>query len=191
MRVYWCDLSPLLVQPAPFLRWCGASGVSLEPYLRLDDALRHLAGRRLLQLALARERPGVHTNVSHSGALVLCACGETPLGIDGEEIDWSAPPPEALLTAGERSWARAQEQPVRAFYRLWTRKESLIKAERRPLADLLVLPELVEDGRLRSRIGGLRLAELPLLPERYAVSVSAREIGPVDLIPVAPDRLFP
>ncbi|HIT01845.1 MAG TPA: 4'-phosphopantetheinyl transferase superfamily protein [Candidatus Enterenecus merdae] len=191
MRVYWCDLAPLLTQPERFLGWCVSQGLSLAPYLRLDDAARHLAGAQLRRLAGADGAPPARLSISHSGALVVCARGAGPLGIDTEQVCPStAPLPLSCLTGQECRWLAGQAQPSRAFLRLWTRKECLLKAEGGGLADLANLPCLVEGGLLRPRAGRLRLRELSILPG-YVTSLCARKMGPVALRPLSLDQVFP
>ena len=56
MHIFWCDITPILDEPDPFIRWCNAKGHSLAPYLRLDDAMRHLTGLQLRSLAGAESR---------------------------------------------------------------------------------------------------------------------------------------
>lgn len=191
MRVYWCDLAPLLAQPERLLGWCGGQGLSLTPYLRLDDAARHLAGARLRRLAGADGVPPARLSISHSGTLVVCARGAGPLGIDTEQVCPSAGPlPLSCLTHQERLWLDGQAQPSLAFLRLWTRKECLLKAEGGSLADLASLPCLVEGGLLLPRAGGLRFRELSILPG-YVTSLCARKVAPVALRPLSLDQVFP
>ena len=190
MRVYWCSIQPLLDRPEPFIRWCRQQGISLKDYLCLDDGLRHLAGLQLRQIA-AEQSGTLPTNVSHSGDLVVCSCGKTASGIDAEEILPSPGLPVAFLTSEERRWMEAQPQPVRAFFRLWTRKESLIKARRNALADILSLPSLVAGGTLLDTVDGLHIRELDILPERYAVSISCMEDKPIEVIPLTIQQIFP
>lgn len=191
MRVYWCDLQPYLDRPEPFLRWCGRQGVRLEEYLRLDDALRHLAGLRLRSMAAEREGPGSPANVSHSGGLAVCVCGRPAAGIDTEEIVPAPALPTEFLTGEERRWLRAQARPERAFFQLWTRKESLVKARRGTLAELPALPALVEGDALRDVVDGLRLLELPILPERYVTTLCRPGEGAVELARLPVEALFP
>lgn len=191
MRVYWCDIQPLLDRPEPFLRWCGRQGILPEDYLCLDDAIRHLAGLQLRHFAAEEDGAGLPANVSHSGGLVVCVCGNTAAGIDAEEIVPSPALPEGFLTPEERRWIQAQADPHRAFFRLWTRKESLIKARRRVLADIPALPSLVENGVLKDAVDGLYIQEPAILPERYAVSVSCTAEGPLEQIPLSIPQIFP
>lgn len=85
----------------------------------------------------------VHFNVSHSGerALVALARGRA-VGVD---IEWMRPRPEALRLA-RRFFSPAEvaelqmlapEECLRAFYRCWTRKESLVKASGKGIAGSL------------------------------------------------------
>ena len=67
-------------------------------------------------------------SLSHSGAwCVLAVCADGEIGADIEEIDGRSPEiaPE-VCTAAELDWMRAD--PVERFFRLWTWKESVMKA---------------------------------------------------------------
>ncbi|HIT32695.1 MAG TPA: 4'-phosphopantetheinyl transferase superfamily protein [Candidatus Enterenecus stercoripullorum] len=193
MRVFWCDIRPLLAQPGPLIRWCSKQGLSLDAYLCLDDAVRHLAGLQLRRLAGAgAPHSGDSISISHSGGLVVCALGATPLGLDTEEVRASpAALPAEYFTVQERRWINLQPQPLRAFFRLWTRKESLIKAEGSGLSRMLSLPSLVEKGILLEQVGPVFLWELPILPQRYVTSVCAGQPGQADLHALSVHQLFP
>ena len=193
MRVFWCDIRPLLAQPDPFIRWCGQQGLSLDTYLRLDDAVRHLAGLQLRRVAGAdASRSGDSISVSHSSGLVVCARGDAPLGLDTEEVcACPASLPAEYFTAQERRWINVQPQPLRAFFRLWTRKESLIKAEGSDLSRMRALPSLVEKGVLLEQVGPVFLWELPILPRRYVTSICAGQAGQADLRALSVHQLFP
>ncbi|MDX6191915.1 4'-phosphopantetheinyl transferase superfamily protein [Flavobacterium sp. Fl-318] len=69
-------------------------------------------------------------NISHSGNFVICAIAQkAKLGIDIEVItpidfkDYNY-----ILTAEEWQKIHLSEDPLKSFFRLWTMKESLIKA---------------------------------------------------------------
>ena len=188
MTVYWCDITRQLAEPEGFLRWCGGRRIMPETYLCLADAVRHFAGEELQRLARQDGTP--YTSVSHSGALVLCACADHPVGIDAEELAPVPSIPPRFFTTAETVWMRTQCDPVRAFYRLWTRKESLIKVDRSVLSDMLVLPELVENGVLRTRVGALTLSEPAILPERFCVSLCCEGSGNAELIHIPAETLF-
>lgn len=117
------------------------------------DALRCLAAEALLrhaakalhglapeQLAMATgpfgkprlvDHPGLHFNLSHAGRWVLCAWDDRPVGVDVEGGRPLRPGvAEAALSRDE--WWRLQALPeasrLASFHRLWTLKESLLKA---------------------------------------------------------------
>lgn len=141
--------------PAVFLRHVTESErARAARFLREEDALRHLAGRalvrRVLQAALGQDAIGdfpptplgkprypgadMHFSISHSGGMVWAAfCRAAPVGIDVEE---SRPLPDlerlaASLHPEEAASLRRlpPEERTRAFYRCWTRKEAVLKAD--------------------------------------------------------------
>ena len=117
------------------------------------DALHCLAGEALLRHALAKRpgwdgaalsftfgpegkpsllgHPGLHFNLSHSGPWVLCALHHEPVGIDVEASRVWNPLPAASAMTPEELQHLATLAPAEAsafFYRIWTLKESLLKA---------------------------------------------------------------
>jgi 4'-phosphopantetheinyl transferase len=82
--------------------------------------------------------PGIHFNISHSAHQVICGFSkEGRLGIDLEKIspidfeDFTS-----MFSAQEWTVIKSADDPIRAFYRFWTRKESIIKALGRKLSYL-------------------------------------------------------
>ncbi len=75
----------------------------------------------------------LHFSLTHTGEHALVAVSERELGLDAEEIRASRvdrPLAERVMTAEEfEAWSRAtREEQVRAFFRLWSAKESVMKA---------------------------------------------------------------
>lgn len=106
--------------------------------------LRHALRERGLDPDAVRVEPGAHGkpylpdvpnvcfNLSHSGEYALCAVSDHPVGCDVEKLAapelrvaerFFAPEELALLRAEHDAAAQA-----RLFYRLWTLKESFLKA---------------------------------------------------------------
>ncbi len=134
-------------------------------YIRWQDRHAHLLGRLLLIEALksyhienniwdliaysTHKRPyltlkGYDFNISHSGDFVICAIGKNiRLGIDIEENrkrnlkDFTN-----LMTPDQWDEINGASCPLKAFYKYWTIKESVIKADGRgfyiPLNELEV-----------------------------------------------------
>lgn len=114
-------------------------------FRRAEDRLRSAAAewlaRRELslrlnlppeQIELTRERgkpafPGQPFNLSHSGRCAVCLFGEFPVGVDVERV---VPRSRALLrclSEAERRAVSESDDPLSAFYRFWTAKESVCK----------------------------------------------------------------
>ena len=91
--------------------------------------------------------PDFHFSLSHSGERVLCVVSPRPVGCDVEEPQRSHEKiAERFFHPSEKAWLRAQPEEERAdaFLRLWTCKESFIKALglglNLPLDSFAVLP---------------------------------------------------
>ncbi|MBR2143239.1 4'-phosphopantetheinyl transferase superfamily protein [Anaerovibrio sp.] len=112
-------------------------------YRREEDRLRSFASSLLLQKAAQGRsiyyneegKPlveGLFFNLSHSGNYAVLAEADIPVGVDIEEMvspgDWV----REALTAQEYKWmllGKDERDQQERFYRLWTRKESLVKCE--------------------------------------------------------------
>jgi len=127
-------------------------------YRRFEDAERSLVGDLLARYAICKSfgvrndelvfgrnehgkplliKPAGHYfNISHAGEWVACALADRPVGIDIELIK----PLDYRLAEGfctQEEYLLLLQQPeetrLNYFYRLWTRKESYLKADRRGL----------------------------------------------------------
>lgn len=78
---------------------------------------------------------GWHFNISHCRKLAACAVAQSPIGVDVEKIRQF---PELVLkrcfTDRETDFIKNSSEPDLAFFRLWTLKESYIKAIGRGLS---------------------------------------------------------
>lgn len=72
----------------------------------------------------------IHFNLSHSGEWVVCAIGDTLMGIDVEEMR-NTQLPSVCKSFSEQEIQFLDNMPkenqVEAFYRIWTLKESFVK----------------------------------------------------------------
>jgi 4'-phosphopantetheinyl transferase len=146
-----------------------AERAAVERY-RFEDDRRRTAGGRILCRRLLSEHLGVapeslcfrtgeygkpaltegslEFNVTHSGAWIGLAIGDSAVGIDIEQIK----PDRDVEGLGrryflphERVWIAAQADQTLAFFRIWSMKESALKADGRglalPLGDVVLHPE--------------------------------------------------
>jgi len=84
------------------------------------------------------EHPGLHISLSHGGDWALCAVGTSPLGCDVEEVGrGDRRIAERFFHLREKEYLRQfdeEEAWQREFTRIWTRKESYLKADGRGLS---------------------------------------------------------
>jgi 4'-phosphopantetheinyl transferase len=120
----------------------------------------------------------VHFNLSHSGGVALIAVADEPVGVD---VEACGPTRDALAIARrfftpEEAGALARLAPPerdRAFLRVWTRKEAILKARGLGLDALRDVVVAVEPGP--SSAGGWRLLDVDAGPDAVA-SVAARGV---------------
>lgn len=132
---------------------------------RLKHEAEHEAGRKLLgeilkevygvdEFALEQEargkpwlssHPEIKFNISHNRNLAVCAVGQVPLGVDVEMVrPFREQIFRKVLSPGELELfsdeGMGTEERQRLFFRLWTLKESYVKAEgcgiRMPLEEI-------------------------------------------------------
>lgn len=117
-------------------------------YRREEDRLRSFAASLLLRKAAGNRRvfygregkplaEGIFFSLAHSGTYAVLAEAAVPVGVDIEKMepvgDWG----QEALSREEYKWlGQAGDEAERQarFYRLWTRKESLVKCEGRGFA---------------------------------------------------------
>lgn len=104
-------------------------------------------------------------SISHSGDWLWLAVGEPMLGLDVEQLRPRRNLQKLMahvLSPLELAWVAVQDDELRAFYRLWTLREAVLKASGRGLAGLSrlqLLPDLyrIETDEVGS--GLIRVAE--------------------------------
>ncbi len=198
MQIFWCETDPWLDAPEVLRRFCAMSHIAAQNFSRQEELAQHAAGRFLLHKGLQRWAPsGVAAprmdgpggkpyfpgrkpefSISHAGNVALCAFSNSEVGVDVEKV--AAVEPELLfvLRPEERALVQRTRQELQAltFYRLWTQKESLVKASGEGLAGMLELASVITP-RLgwKNRLNGFELRRLPFLEPDYAVAASMRE----------------
>lgn len=186
---------------------CGRALLRLALAERLaeDPAAFHIeagVNRRPALAGGSRERwPRVDFNLSSTAGLVACAVTEGGrVGVDVEQTGRGAID-EALMarvvSARERTWLDRSEDPETDFYRLWTLKEAVAKADGEglglPFERLTLLPEPaggldVDLDAMSERRGDWRIFSLWAgAPAALALRADRKSFPVVDLAPPPPD----
>ena len=123
-------------------------------YKKYEDSLRSLYGKLLLKDALNIKElnllynkygkpylkdpySNIHFNISHSGEWVVLAIDTVPIGIDIQEITNTDIKIAKRFFSKEESeyiFSLSEENQIEAFIKLWSLKESYIKAEGKGLS---------------------------------------------------------
>ena len=204
MRIFWCETGPWLKRPSVVRRFCEYAGVSTGDFIRHEDLVPHAAGRFLLLMG-ARQylpdgaAPPVQSlpggkprfaggkpafSISHSGDMAVCAFSNTEVGIDIEKVSDVDPELLAVLRPEELAYLRRfpEDHQARVFFRLWTQKESLVKANGAGLGAVLQLESVITPALCRKdRLNGFALRRLDFWEPDYAAAVSMREEEPVEI----------
>ena len=135
--------------------------------------------------------PEVNFNVSHSGSMVVCAVSDVPVGIDIETVGGNLDVSRNVMTPHEHDIFMEMGDRENIFCRMWTVKESYMKA----LGKGLSIPpdsfDVIREGGLRHDgfPNGLKVKELDP-PEGYCVSVCSSNVDCGDLKAVSVRRLM-
>jgi len=130
---------------------------------------------------------GLEFSLSHSGNLVACAVSHEPVGCDVEEVR-KAPErvAERYFSCGEQEYLSqfAEEEYDRAFFRLWTMKESYVKMTGEGMGVPMEQYEVVVDDYARViRDGGVQecyVSEVEI--PGYIISICAKLSEPLEVI---------
>jgi 4'-phosphopantetheinyl transferase len=81
---------------------------------------------------------GRRFSVAHAGGHALVALADRPVGVDIELVRpdaWDPAMAALVLSPVELAWVREHDDPDRAFFRCWTRKEAFVKLGSAGLVD--------------------------------------------------------
>ena len=154
----------------------------------------HVLGRSLLNFGLMKEygrtweieretgsKPclkgaeGVEFNISHTKGLVVCAVADRELGVDTEQIrPFKSSLMRRVCSGAERGFVlagRSEAKQQERFFRLWTLKESFVKAIGRGLAfPLRDITFSLEEGVIKGSIPGWQFYQSRVY-QSYIISV--------------------
>lgn len=123
-------------------------------------------------------------NVSHSGNAVICAFSdEGKIGIDIEQVrELEVESLFSFFHPDERVRLRLAKNPLLLFYELWTRKESIIKADGQGLNIPLYRIRIDPDGK--AEVEGKVWQSYPIeIFDDYCIHVATTNAPPTSIIP--------
>lgn len=114
----------------------------------------------------------VYFNLSHSGQYVICAFYKEEIGIDIEKIEHlEIDDFKTIFSEQELDQLRVSVSPLTEFFRFWTIKESIIKAEGKGLSLPLQLINTSEVGIVRLGKNNWYVNEVNLF-QNYCCSIA-------------------
>ena len=204
MKLYYCNIAELNdLRGTEYLS--PKRRERMSRYLRHDDRARCLAAGLLLRVAFGEENcmristasygkpyfpENAFFNLSHSGDYAVLAVSPCEVGVDVERIDpYSESVAKKCFTAAELEWLSGQACD-KAFFRLWTGKESVMKATglgfRMPPESFQILPVSGGAHRICGKKWFLRWISLP----GHEVCVATATEQPLQLLPLGRDVLL-
>lgn len=113
----------------------------LGKYLNVEaDKLSFGFGKNKKPLLINDWKSLFDFNISHSGEYVLIAISDNSIGIDIEQYEYDFKLKQVMqltFSDSEILYINKQDSPSRIFYKLWTRKEALLKANSGGLSNMI------------------------------------------------------
>ncbi len=116
-------------------------------------------------------------NVSHAGDFVACGFSERPLGVDLESLRSFPIAPIVNRCFSEREKNEISANPLRAFFRLWTAKESVIKFRGTGFSELRALEIVDSSAYLHGELLPCRIASYEFETHEKVLYESGRRNG--------------
>ena len=119
------------------------------------------------------EYPEIYFNLSHCQGMVACIISNKQVGID---VEWIRPFHEGVMrkvcSIKEQQLIMQSTYPAETFFRLWTLKESYIKAIGQGLQSPMkeVTFSWKSDGEIRSNKGNLKFSQ-KIIDKRFIIAV--------------------
>lgn len=174
MQIFWINIHQFMTDPALFLSLFPHATNFCKDYVCFEDVVLHLIGNALCNYGKSLypfvQCSTLQYNISHSGYIAVCAIDNNPVGIDIEQILSPTVDISPFFHTAEQIYLSqfSSENRDREFYRLWTRKESLYKAQHLHDMNLLQLECMItSSGNLQEHFDDWILEELPICPEKY------------------------
>lgn len=135
---YMLNISPSRRQKIESLRFRCDKNLSLGAAITIDLGLRKYNlrekdmkyGKNQYGKPYFMDHPEIHFNISHSGTMAVAVFSDRPVGCDIERIQSANfKIAKRFFCQEENQYIMSQSDPHLAFWRMWTLKESFLKAK--------------------------------------------------------------
>lgn len=124
----------------------------------------------------------IYFNLSHSGRYVVCVFSTAETGIDIEEmVPTDIHDFNSFFSEQEKKQIHSAPQPLKAFLRLWTIKESVIKAEGKGLSIPLQQLDTSRQGSVQLEGENWHIKEISLFKGYCCAIASKSTLSSIDL----------
>ncbi len=126
----------------------------------------------------------IQFSVSHSGGIWVCGVSGRPLGVDVEQCRENCMAERIarrFFHPEEYRYLERLNFSTKAFFSLWTAKESYVKYTGEGISDLYSSFSSVEAGKLAGEINGIKYRHFPI-KEGYSFCVSSKAARPVTFV---------
>lgn len=123
-------------------------------------------------------------NLSHSGKYAVLACSTLPVGVDVEQVRERMPKHlEKILSPEEQIYLKQQNNDLKIFTKIWTRKESFVKWKGERIFDTPNQWNMVDDFDLAEELPdmGCRFCEYVLENHIITLCISVSDQVPQKL----------
>lgn len=204
MRVLWCNIKGIVYTQEQKSIVENITSIKSQNYLRERDMIRHISGLLLAELGWYSmhgecvkiiydedRKPqykfldgydDYHFNISHSCDIVVCAISMESVGVDIEKK--SIFPQEIIDYIYNDNEIKCCQNDNGCAYKLWTRKESYLKAIGKGICGIRSMKSLIHEGKVSDNYEGYKFVELAINEEYEAVACTKADIDVANLIEV-------
>ena len=189
-------LSARGLRRADTMRSAAGRNATITAELLLQKVARERIGRRIelsegsFGKPFAKDLPDIHFNLSHSGEYAVCAVGDSPVGVDIQQIvPLKADIASRFFSSQEQAYVRGAGRRE-AFFDIWVLKEAYVKYTGKGFTEAIdgfstVLPpgdDAILDGKAGIQTGEAKTDGIFLTDGTvFAITVDGRPIDGLNL----------
>ncbi len=204
MHILWCNIKNINYTQKQKSMIENITNTKSYNYLHEEDMIRHISGLLLAELAWyllygegvkviydENKKPhykskkgykDYYFNISHSSDIVICAISVENIGVDIEKkCKFPQEIVDYIYSDNERKYCQSDD--TRA-YKLWTRKESYLKAIGKGVHGIRNMRSLINEDKVSDNYEKYKFVELAIDKEYEAVACTKADIEEINIIGV-------